>query len=139
MPAGFHVTINTSNKLAGRNYHNEKKHKTRCFPVTLRSNGSRITGWLLFKKGGTGGYRHNRSSRNHTFIIHFYKLGQKPFISLFSHFHVLDFIPEHEAGRESVIEILNKLAAQIKRTQDPATGVWYQNKTQYKENKEELK
>lgn len=39
---------------------------------------------------------------------------------------VLDFIPEHEAGRESVIEILNKLAAQIKRTQDPATGVWYQ-------------
>ena len=36
------------------------------------------------------------------------------------------FIPEHEAGRESVIEILNKLAAQIKRTQDPATGVWYQ-------------
>lgn len=39
---------------------------------------------------------------------------------------VLDFIPEHEAGRESVIEILNKLVAQIKRTQDPATGVWYQ-------------
>ena len=33
---------------------------------------------------------------------------------------VLDFIPEHEAGRESVIEILNKLAAQIKRTQDPS-------------------
>ena len=38
----------------------------------------------------------------------------------------LIFIPEHEAGRESVIEILNKLVAQIKRTQDPATGVWYQ-------------
>ena len=28
---------------------------------------------------------------------------------------VLDFIPEHEAGRESVIEILNKLVAQIKQ------------------------
>ena len=39
---------------------------------------------------------------------------------------VLDFIPQHEVGRDSVIAILNKLAAQIKRTQDTCTGVWYQ-------------
>lgn len=38
----------------------------------------------------------------------------------------LDFIPVHEQGRDEIIKILNKLAAQMKRTQDPASGVWYQ-------------
>ncbi len=39
---------------------------------------------------------------------------------------VLDFVPRHEATRDSMLHILNHLAAQIKRTQDPDTGVWYQ-------------
>ncbi len=39
---------------------------------------------------------------------------------------VLDFIPLHETGRDSILVILNKLAAQIQRTQDARTGVWYQ-------------
>ncbi|WP_291529363.1 glycoside hydrolase family 88/105 protein [Bacteroides sp. UBA939] len=38
----------------------------------------------------------------------------------------LDFIPEHEAGRDSMLVILNNIAAQVKRIQDPKTGLWYQ-------------
>lgn len=38
----------------------------------------------------------------------------------------LDFIPQHEAGRDSVMVVLNQLASQIKRLQDPKTGLWYQ-------------
>lgn len=30
----------------------------------------------------------------------------------------LDFIPEHESGRDSMLVIFNKIAAQIKRLQD---------------------
>lgn len=40
----------------------KKKNKKRCFPVPLCSNGSGITGWLLFKEGGNGGYHHNHNS-----------------------------------------------------------------------------
>ncbi len=39
---------------------------------------------------------------------------------------VLDFIPKHEAGRDSILDILNNVAFQVKRLQDPAAGVWYQ-------------
>ena len=38
----------------------------------------------------------------------------------------LEFIPKHEAGRDSVMAILDNVAAQIKRWQDKSTGVWYQ-------------
>jgi len=38
----------------------------------------------------------------------------------------LPFIPKHEAGREKVLDILSNVAAQIKRTQDAKSGVWYQ-------------
>lgn len=38
----------------------------------------------------------------------------------------LDFIPKHEAGRDSMLVILNNIAAQVKRIQDPKTGLWYQ-------------
>ncbi|MGL5273578.1 MAG: glycoside hydrolase family 88/105 protein [Phocaeicola sp.] len=38
----------------------------------------------------------------------------------------LEFIPLHEPGREDVLDILNKLATQIKRTQDQKSGLWYQ-------------
>ena len=38
----------------------------------------------------------------------------------------LDFIPRHEAGRDSMLVILNNIALQLKRLQDPASGVWYQ-------------
>ncbi len=38
----------------------------------------------------------------------------------------LDFIPKHEAGRDSMLVILNNIALQLKRLQDPASGVWYQ-------------
>ena len=38
----------------------------------------------------------------------------------------LDFIPEHEAGRDSMLIIFNKIASQIKRLQDSKTGLWYQ-------------
>lgn len=38
----------------------------------------------------------------------------------------LDFIPKHEAGRDSMLVIFNKIASQIKRLQDPKTGLWYQ-------------
>lgn len=38
----------------------------------------------------------------------------------------LDFIPEHEAGRDSMLVIFNKIASQVKRLQDAKTGLWYQ-------------
>lgn len=38
----------------------------------------------------------------------------------------LDFIPRHEAGRDSMLVILNNIAAQVKRLQDPKSGLWYQ-------------
>lgn len=38
----------------------------------------------------------------------------------------LEFIPEHEAGRDSMLIIYNKVAEQIKRLQDKKTGLWYQ-------------
>lgn len=38
----------------------------------------------------------------------------------------LDFIPKHEAGRDSMLVIFNNIAAQVKRLQDARTGVWYQ-------------
>lgn len=38
----------------------------------------------------------------------------------------LDFIPKHEAGRDSMLVILNNIATQVKRLQDPKTGLWYQ-------------
>jgi unsaturated rhamnogalacturonyl hydrolase len=39
---------------------------------------------------------------------------------------VLEFIPQHEAGRDSLLDILNNVAAQVKKLQDPKTGGWYQ-------------
>ena len=39
---------------------------------------------------------------------------------------VLDFIPENHPGRDSVITILNEVAAGIKKHQDEKTGLWYQ-------------
>ena len=39
---------------------------------------------------------------------------------------VLDFMPEHEPGREEILAILEKLVKQIKARQDAKTGVWYQ-------------
>ena len=38
----------------------------------------------------------------------------------------LEFIPKHEAGRDSVMAILDNVATQIKRWQDKDSGVWYQ-------------
>lgn len=38
----------------------------------------------------------------------------------------LDFIPRHEAGRDSMLTIFKHLAGMIKRTQDAGTGLWYQ-------------
>ena len=38
----------------------------------------------------------------------------------------LDFIPKHEAGRDSMLVILNNIATQLKRIQDTKTGLWYQ-------------
>ncbi len=38
----------------------------------------------------------------------------------------LDFIPKHEAGRDSMLNILNNVAAQIKNYQDKKSGLWYQ-------------
>ncbi|KAA6345030.1 Unsaturated rhamnogalacturonyl hydrolase YteR [termite gut metagenome] len=38
----------------------------------------------------------------------------------------LGFIPENEAGRDSMLVILNNIAAQVKRIQDEKTGLWYQ-------------
>ena len=38
----------------------------------------------------------------------------------------LEFIPQHEAGRDSLLDILNNVAVQVKKLQDPKTGGWYQ-------------
>lgn len=38
----------------------------------------------------------------------------------------LDFIPQHEAGRDSMLLVFNKLAQMIKRLQQPQSGLWYQ-------------
>ncbi|MDR3119437.1 MAG: glycoside hydrolase family 88 protein [Mediterranea sp.] len=38
----------------------------------------------------------------------------------------LDFIPKHEAGRDSILVILNHIAGQLTRIQDGKTGLWYQ-------------
>ncbi len=38
----------------------------------------------------------------------------------------LEFIPKHEAGRDSMIAVFTKLAGQMKRLQDKKTGLWYQ-------------
>lgn len=38
----------------------------------------------------------------------------------------LDFIPKHEAKRDSVLMILDNVARQIKRLQDSKSGLWYQ-------------
>ncbi len=38
----------------------------------------------------------------------------------------LDFIPKHEAGRDSMLVILRNIALQVKKIQDPKTGLWYQ-------------
>ncbi|NJO68052.1 MAG: glycosyl hydrolase family 88, partial [Bacteroidetes bacterium] len=39
---------------------------------------------------------------------------------------VLDYMPENHPGRANIIEILNQVAAGIKKYQDPNSGVWYQ-------------
>lgn len=38
----------------------------------------------------------------------------------------LDFIPMQEAGRDSMLVILNNIATQLKKIQDKKTGLWYQ-------------
>ena len=38
----------------------------------------------------------------------------------------LDFIPEQEAGRDSMLVIFNHLAKMIQKRQDEKTGLWYQ-------------
>ncbi len=38
----------------------------------------------------------------------------------------LEFIPKHEAGRDSVLSVLENVVEQIKRWQDPESGLWYQ-------------
>lgn len=39
---------------------------------------------------------------------------------------VLDFLPLHEEGRDSLITILNNGTAQLAKLQDSSTGLWYQ-------------
>lgn len=38
----------------------------------------------------------------------------------------LDFIPRHEAGRDSMLVVFNHLAQMVKRLQDEKSGLWYQ-------------
>lgn len=38
----------------------------------------------------------------------------------------LEFIPKHEEGRDSVMNILQNVVTQIKKWQDPKSGLWYQ-------------
>ncbi len=38
----------------------------------------------------------------------------------------LDFIPKNESGRDSMLNILNNVATQIKKNQDKKSGLWYQ-------------
>jgi unsaturated rhamnogalacturonyl hydrolase len=39
---------------------------------------------------------------------------------------VLDFLPQNHSGRIKILDILNQVAAGIKKYQDPKTGLWYQ-------------
>ena len=39
---------------------------------------------------------------------------------------VLDFFPANHKGRDTLIAILNRYAAAVKKYQDPASGCWYQ-------------
>jgi unsaturated rhamnogalacturonyl hydrolase len=39
---------------------------------------------------------------------------------------VLDFLPQDHSGRAKILEILNQVAAGIRKYQDPKTGLWYQ-------------
>lgn len=39
---------------------------------------------------------------------------------------VLEFLPKHEVGRDTMLVLFNKVASQIKRLQDKKTGLWYQ-------------
>jgi unsaturated rhamnogalacturonyl hydrolase len=39
---------------------------------------------------------------------------------------LLDFLPKNHSGRVKILEILNQVAAGIKKYQDPKTGLWYQ-------------
>jgi unsaturated rhamnogalacturonyl hydrolase len=39
---------------------------------------------------------------------------------------VLDYIPQNHSGRAKILEILNQVAAGIKKYQDQKTGLWYQ-------------
>jgi unsaturated rhamnogalacturonyl hydrolase len=39
---------------------------------------------------------------------------------------VLDFLPENHEGRQSLIDILNKLSSALLKFRDPKTGLWYQ-------------
>jgi len=39
---------------------------------------------------------------------------------------VLDYLPQDHSGRVQILEILNQVAAGIKKYQDPKTGLWYQ-------------
>jgi len=39
---------------------------------------------------------------------------------------VLDYLPAGHAGRDSLVQILNRLAPAIAGAQDPATGLWWQ-------------
>ena len=38
----------------------------------------------------------------------------------------LDFIPKHEAKRDSMLMVFNQLCGMIQRTQEPKSGLWYQ-------------
>ena len=38
----------------------------------------------------------------------------------------LDFIPTHEAGRDSMLTVFRHLASMVKRLQDAESGLWYQ-------------
>jgi unsaturated rhamnogalacturonyl hydrolase len=38
----------------------------------------------------------------------------------------LEFYPEHHPGRDSLVQILNRMAAVVQKYQDPASGCWYQ-------------
>jgi unsaturated rhamnogalacturonyl hydrolase len=39
---------------------------------------------------------------------------------------VLDFLPENQPGRDSVITVLQNLSASLEKFRDPQTGMWYQ-------------
>ncbi|HXK60899.1 MAG TPA: glycoside hydrolase family 88 protein [Acidobacteriota bacterium] len=39
---------------------------------------------------------------------------------------MLEYLPAHHPGRSGLIEMFRKVAAGVKQTQDPVTGLWYQ-------------